>query len=312
MVGFGPPFFLESMQTKAFLRLIRLPNVFTAACNSLAGALVAGVGFDRWPALIMLALSSMCIYAAGILWNDLFDLEEDRRERPSRPLPSGQIPVRLAWLVSTLLAAVGAVLAALVSPKVGLLGLSLLAVVFSYDRWTKRNALGPWNMGLCRGLNLALGLAMKPVSIWGLLAVLGYTIYISGVTYVSRQETKTGETKGLQKGFVLLISGMAMVVASILLHSNRTIYGFEIQNDVPLLGGLLILMVLMKRLTQVWKTAFADPRPETIQSVVKTGIINLPLFDFSIVMAAAGPLAAIPIAMLFLLARLTARKLYTT
>ena len=102
MVGFGPPFFLESMQTKAFLRLIRLPNVFTAACNSLAGALVAGVGFDRWPALIMLALSSMCIYAAGILWNDLFDLEEDRRERPTRPLPSGQIPVRLAWLVSTL------------------------------------------------------------------------------------------------------------------------------------------------------------------------------------------------------------------
>ena len=294
MVGFGPPFFLESMQTKAFLRLIRLPNVFTAACNSLAGALAAGVGFDRWPALMMLALSSMCIYAAGILWNDLFDLEEDRRERPTRPLPSGQISVRLAWLVSTLL------------------GLSLLAVVFSYDCWTKRNALGPWNMGLCRGLNLGLGLAMKPVSIWGLLAVLGYTIYISGVTYISRQETKTGETKGLQKGFVLLISGIAMVVASILLHSNRTIYGFEIQNDVPLLVGLLILMVLMKRLTQVWKTAFADPRPETIQSVVKTGIINLPLFDFSIVMAAAGPLAAIPIAILFLLARLTARKLYTT
>jgi hypothetical protein len=29
-------------------------------------------------------------------------------------------------------------------------------------------------------------------------------------------------------------------------------------------------------------------------------------------MAAAGPLAAIPIAILFLLARLTARKLYTT
>ena len=300
------------MQTKAFLRLIRLPNVFTAACNSLAGALAAGVGFDRWPALMMLALSSMCIYAAGILWNDLFDLEEDRRERPTRPLPSGQISVRLAWLVSTLLAVVGAVLAALVSPKVGLLGLSLLAVVFSYDCWTKRNALGPWNMGLCRGLNLGLGLAMKPVSIWGLLAVLGYTIYISGVTYISRQETKTGETKGLQKGFVLLISGIAMVVASILLHSNRTIYGFEIQNDVPLLVGLLILMVLMKRLTQVWKTAFADPRPETIQSVVKTGIINLPLFDFSIVMAAAGPLAAIPIAILFLLARLTARKLYTT
>jgi Na+-transporting methylmalonyl-CoA/oxaloacetate decarboxylase gamma subunit len=132
------------------------------------------------------------------------------------------------------------------------------------------------------------------------------------VTYISRQETRTGETKGLRQGFILLIAGIAMVIAAMLLNSNRTIYGFDIQNDVPLLGGLFILIVLMKRLTTVWKTAFAEPRPETIQNVVKTGIINLPLFDFAIVLAVTGPLATIPIAILFGLARLTARKLYTT
>ncbi|MCY2932902.1 MAG: UbiA family prenyltransferase [Planctomycetota bacterium] len=300
------------MKLKPFLKLIRLPNVITAACNSLAGALCAGVGLNRWPDLLMLALSSMSIYAAGILWNDLFDLEEDRRERPSRPLPSGEVSVRLAWLISILLAVIGVILAALVSLKVGVLAIILLSVVFSYDRWTKKNALGPWNMGLCRGLNLALGLVLKPVARWGVLAVLGYSIYIAGVTYISRQETKTGETKGLRQGFILLIAGMAMVIAAMLLNSNRTIYGFDIQNDVPLLGGLFILIVLMKRLTTVWKTAFAEPRPETIQNVVKTGIINLPLIDFAIVLAVAGPLATIPIAILFSLARLTARKLYTT
>ena len=300
------------MKLKPFLKLIRLPNVITAACNSLAGARCAGVGLNRWPDLLMLALSSMSIYAAGILWNDLFDLEEDRRERPSRPLPSGEVSVRLAWLISILLAVIGVILAALVSLKVGVLAIILLSVVFSYDRWTKKNALGPWNMGLCRGLNLALGLVLKPVARWGVLAVLGYSIYIAGVTYISRQETKTGETKGLRQGFILLIAGMAMVIAAMLLNSNRTIYGFDIQNDVPLLGGLFILIVLMKRLTTVWKTAFAEPRPETIQNVVKTGIINLPLIDFAIVLAVAGPLATIPIAILFSLARLTARKLYTT
>ena len=264
------------MKLKPFLKLIRLPNVITAACNSLAGALCAGVGLNRWPDLLMLALSSMSIYAAGILWNDLFDLEEDRRERPSRPLPSGEVSVRLAWFISILLAVIGVILAALVSLKVGVLAIILLVVVFSYDRWTKKNALGPWNMGLCRGLNLALGLVVKPVAIWGVLAVLGYSIYIAGVTYISRQETRTGETKGLRQGFILLIAGIAMVIAAMLLNSNRTIYGFDIQNDVPLLGGLFILIVLMKRLTTVWKTAFAEPRPETIQNVVKTGIINLP------------------------------------
>ena len=229
------------MKLKPFLKLIRLPNVITAACNSLAGALCAGVGLNRWPDLLMLALSSMSIYAAGILWNDLFDLEEDRRERPSRPLTSGEVSVRLAWLISILLTVIGVILAALVSLKVGVLAIILLSVVFSYDRWTKKNALGPWNMGLCRGLNLALGLVVKPVARWGVLAVLGYSIYIAGVTYISRQETKTGETKGLRQGFILLIAGMAMVIAAMLLNSNRTIYGFDIQNDVPLLGGLCLI-----------------------------------------------------------------------
>src|SRR5436309_991862 len=36
---------------------------------------------------------------ACIIWNDFFDLEQDKKERPDRPLPSGQVTLRrAAWL----------------------------------------------------------------------------------------------------------------------------------------------------------------------------------------------------------------------
>jgi 4-hydroxybenzoate polyprenyltransferase len=56
----------------------------------------------------------------------------------------------------------------------------------------------------------------------------------------------------------------------------------------------------------------ANPGPETIQQAVKTGIISLPLLDFAVVVAIAGGLQAASIAVLWKVARLTARKLYTT
>ena len=41
--------------------------------------------------LFALMVSSGLLYVAGIVLNDYFDIEIDKRERPSRPLPSGNI-----------------------------------------------------------------------------------------------------------------------------------------------------------------------------------------------------------------------------
>ncbi len=65
---------------KPYLQLIRLPNVFTAAADSLAGWLIVGGSFahpERW---IPLCGASMCIYAAGIALNDVLDYEIDCAE----------------------------------------------------------------------------------------------------------------------------------------------------------------------------------------------------------------------------------------
>src|SRR6478735_6826850 len=96
---------------KPYLQLIRLPNVFTAAADSLAGWLLVEGTFahpERW---LPLCGASMAIYAAGIALNDVFDYEIDLVERPNRPLPSGRVSRRFASVLGWGLLVLGIVLA---------------------------------------------------------------------------------------------------------------------------------------------------------------------------------------------------------
>ncbi len=64
-----------------------------ALADIMLGLLVTGslTMPGRWPAYFLLMLASVCLYCGGMAWNDFFDLEQDRRERPDRPIPSGRI-----------------------------------------------------------------------------------------------------------------------------------------------------------------------------------------------------------------------------
>ncbi|MFM7318109.1 MAG: UbiA family prenyltransferase [bacterium] len=302
------------MQFKPLLKLVRLPNVLTAACNSLAGAFCAGVGFDRWPALMAIAFSSMSLYAAGILLNDLFDLEEDRRERPFRPLPSGAVPIWLASTLASLFSVVGCLLASSVSRHTGHVALALLASVVSYDAFLKKTPAGPWAMGLCRGLNLALGLAFAPLQAWGIIAVIGYLIYIAGITYISRQETGISKPQIPRAGFYLMVTGITCIITAYLMLANVDSI-LKNPTDSAVLSVLLCLLIFLTRVKSIlasWRSVITAPSPETVQNLVKTGIISLPLFDMLLVLARANKPAALVILAIWITARLTARKLYTT
>ncbi len=87
---------------RSYLALVRLPNVFTAMADVAMGFLfVQSRGWqwdpwwDSWTLATLLAASGL-LYMAGMVLNDVFDLETDRHERPDRPLPSGRIPLTTA------------------------------------------------------------------------------------------------------------------------------------------------------------------------------------------------------------------------
>src|SRR5262249_11279861 len=98
---------LEMSRLRTYAQLIRLPNVFTAIADIALGALVARALPERWLPFSLLAFTSAFLYGAGMVWNDFFDIEQDRKERPFRPIPSGRISRETAALFGAALLAGG-------------------------------------------------------------------------------------------------------------------------------------------------------------------------------------------------------------
>ena len=87
-----PLMLVQSPRARAYLELVRLPNLFTAVGDIVAGYLVVSRGVDvSWGVLAILIASSVCFYAGGVVLNDYFDRDVDAVERPERPIPSGRI-----------------------------------------------------------------------------------------------------------------------------------------------------------------------------------------------------------------------------
>ena len=83
------------MNINPYVILIRPANIITAISDILAGSAIAGYFIGLYTPsiskLILLLLSTSCLYAGGIVFNDIFDINIDRSERPERPLPNGEI-----------------------------------------------------------------------------------------------------------------------------------------------------------------------------------------------------------------------------
>ncbi|KKL67904.1 hypothetical protein LCGC14_2130300, partial [marine sediment metagenome] len=100
----------------AWAQLLRAPNLLTVPGDPIVGyLLVAAVtGQGIGPRIVLAGAISLLFYAAGLIQNDYFDLAEDRRDRPDRPLPSGRVRPRTAIIVAVglmLLGLLGAALA---------------------------------------------------------------------------------------------------------------------------------------------------------------------------------------------------------
>jgi 4-hydroxybenzoate polyprenyltransferase len=185
---------------KHWLQLLRAPNLFTVPGDPLAGFLVA-CGLARNQAVlddrvVYAVFASLCLYAAGLIMNDIFDIAEDRRDRPHRPLASGTISLQSAWIVGVILSGAGILLMTIVADRAGLLASSLLlGCIGLYNGFMKRiPVLGAINMGMCRGLSLLLGAVAFSNSLevpqFVILCALILAAYVAAVTHLARYEMR--------------------------------------------------------------------------------------------------------------------------
>ncbi len=202
---------MNNPNASAWWQLLRAGNVFTAVSNILAGFLLVRGEWQPVLPLIFLIMSSAALYLAGMVLNDVFDLEVDRHERPERPLPSGRIDPNIAKLVGWGLMFDGltsaGVAAWLLASWLPLVMATLLAIaIIGYDTVLKKTLLGPLAMGTCRSLNVLLGASVvlhSPDKNAAYLYAILLGIYTAGITLLARNEASSPK---IQKWVSLLIT----------------------------------------------------------------------------------------------------------
>ncbi|MBA17281.1 MAG: 4-hydroxybenzoate octaprenyltransferase [Sphingomonas sp.] len=89
---------------------------------------------ERWDMLLWFLLGSIAMRGAGCVYNDIVDRDLDRQvaRTASRPLASGAVSLRKAWLWLGMLSLIGLVVLVQLRPAAALVALASLALVAAY------------------------------------------------------------------------------------------------------------------------------------------------------------------------------------
>jgi 4-hydroxybenzoate polyprenyltransferase len=283
-------------QFLAYLQLCRAANVFTALADIFLGFLMtqaAQPGNDSppWDVFGWLLGSSACLYTAGMVWNDVFDREVDRRERPERPIPSGRISARSTSILGTLLLAGGFVAAAMAGVQSLIVAAILVACILAYDGVVKSTPVGPVFMGACRFLNVMLGASAVSVGndvaaaagqVWArpqLLVAAALGTYIAGVTWFAREEADVSRRGLLGGAFAVVNVGLAGLIGLMVhlpdLHGNHV-------------NIAIVLALISATIDRRLLTAWYDPSAPNVRLAIKTCLLSLVFLDAALVVFFTG------------------------
>lgn len=285
---------------RAWLHLLRLPNLFTAPGDPVAGAVLAGFAL-RIPldasAVGLAALASLCLYACGVVANDALGAAEDARERPERPIPSGRVSRGAALTLAValnLLALCGATSVGQTPLAVAFL---LSACIWGYNAGARAvPLLRPAVMGLCRGLSLILGAALvSPVALGTvpvLLAAAGLTIHVAAITAIASREVETPDAERMPPS-LLLLSPVALLATLVAL----TVVSWQGWRPLWVAapeGFPLLIAAMAVAWSAVWcGVLFGRPHPEAVRASIGRLVRGILLVQAAFCAAAGAELAAL-------------------
>ena len=307
-------------------QLVRLPNVFTLFSDCIAAAIVAGSLLVPVTAFLPAVVASLFAYWAGMILNDVVDIEEDREHRPDRPLASDRISSVVAGHVATGMLMLAPILilatCSLHTSEPLWLGAAFLASVLlslcvrAYDSPLKQTPLGPLLMGTCRSLNiLMVGCTMLAVSPAEtslfpkplLFLAIGIGIYIMGITIYAHREEGDSSPAGLILGMIFQTVGLAIIAGLPYWAEGTPTWQLNPRTFYPLLIGLIGLTVLNRGYQGV-----IHPVSRKVQLAVKHAILTLILIDAGVVLMWAGAWYGVAVVLLLLPALSSAIRFRST
>jgi 4-hydroxybenzoate polyprenyltransferase len=145
---------------------------------------LSGHALDRWDLVLWFLLGSIAMRGAGCVYNDIVDRDLDRQvaRTRSRPLASGAVSLKAAWLWLVALCLVGLVVLVQLTPLAAAVAMGSLALVAAYP-FMKRITWWPqaW-LGMVFSWAALVGWADAPDWGWapGLLLYAGCILWVIG------------------------------------------------------------------------------------------------------------------------------------
>ncbi|HEU5220796.1 MAG TPA: UbiA family prenyltransferase [Candidatus Nitrosotalea sp.] len=291
---------------KKYLQLARLPNAFTSPTNVVAGYLaVTPISELNYVNLGILMASSMLFYVSGVIFNDYFDIEVDRKERPSRPLPSGAISKKTTIQIAIVLMASAITLAFFVSWSSFVISLFLASMIIGYDYRLKNNKIfSPITMGGTRFLNIIMGASPALLSFHTNLSELGFVAssvfaYVVVITLFSKKELSGIKSK---RHTIVLFSIIYAIISAITIVTFLGLFKT---------WSLVILVPYTIIMSFIFKQALVGDA-SSIQRVIKNMVISIIILDSIFVSGVAGLSYGLSTLLFLLPAILLSKKFYVT
>jgi geranylgeranylglycerol-phosphate geranylgeranyltransferase len=132
---------MTRIRVLGLIRLFRFELPFSAGVCVILGEFLGAGAMPRPVELVLGFLSFFFISATALILNDYFDLEIDRVNAPGRPLPSGMVTKRDVIVLSTVVAMLGMLAAALIGTTALLVVIVVWIVGVAYNWRFKRTGL---------------------------------------------------------------------------------------------------------------------------------------------------------------------------
>ena len=251
-------------------------------------------------------LSSTFLYVSGVIFNDYFDIEIDRKERPSRPLPSGGISKERAKKIAFSLMLFALILAFTVSWTSFVIAVFLSGIIIAYNYRLKHNKFfSPLTMSSARFLNVILGaspslnLSFQTNLQQLIFAALSILTYVFVISLFSRKEIIGMQEK---RQIIILFS---IVYVIIVLITIVTLLGFFMMWSFIILIPFAIIMGIIFK-----QTLSGDS--EDIKRGIKNMVISMIILDSIFITGVAGLSYGLPTLLFLFPSILLSRKFYVS
>lgn len=242
------------------------------------------------------------LYWAGMILNDVFDVDEDRIHRPKRPIAAGAISLSTAKSAGWALLVLGVMIAAVSGYVPGdgveatwlpaVIAVALAVMIVAYDGPLKATHAAPAAMGACRALSFLLGAApcllltadgpLIPKYLLGI--AFGFGVYIMGVTTMASHEATGGATHHLGIGIIVTTLGELCLAFAPQLAGGPMGWHISAGRVFPLMIGMIAFPVIMRAIR-----AARAPTPTNVQTTIRVGVLTIIPLAACFAMLGAGP-----------------------